>query len=225
VNLERIGNGAQPIRFPIRTYGETTMSETTQKPQAVPIPHPPPLPSTQPTPPALTETELVEQINDKLAMMNAAALNAVTRAFEVGELLRQAKSKVPPRQFADWLERNCKLPKRTAERYIRLAEGRKQIEEALKNNKSATVAEISLRQAERLLAAPPSPTATSSSIAAEDASTVNASEAYDNAQKRLIKRLQDLSLEAAEASANETIRELKETVATMKKGAKNAKAA
>ena len=50
----------------------------------------------------------------------------------------------------------------------------------------------------------------------------NASDLYDKAEKTLIKKLQDLSVEQAEGAAKETIKELNNTVQTMKAGAKKA---
>jgi hypothetical protein len=53
----------------------------------------------------------------------------------------------------------------------------------------------------------------------------NPSDLYDKAQAKLIEKLQQLNVDAAEAAAETTTKELKKTVATMKAGAKNAKAA
>ncbi len=53
----------------------------------------------------------------------------------------------------------------------------------------------------------------------------NASDAYDSAQKKLIEKLEALPLDDPDAAANETIKLLRSTVATMKKAVENAKAA
>jgi ParB-like chromosome segregation protein Spo0J len=56
-------------------------------------------------------------------------------------------------------------------------------------------------------------------------STSNPSDRYDKAEENLIKKLQALLVEQAEGAAKETIKLLNSTVATMKVGAKSAKAA
>jgi ParB-like chromosome segregation protein Spo0J len=53
----------------------------------------------------------------------------------------------------------------------------------------------------------------------------SASDKYDDAEERLIKRLQDLPPEEAEAAATETIKKLRATVATMLKAVASAQAA
>ena len=55
--------------------------------------------------------------------------------------------------------------------------------------------------------------------------TTNPSDRYDKAQENLINKLQALSVEQAESAAKETIKLLNSTVATMKAGARSAKAA
>jgi hypothetical protein len=76
--------------------------------------------------------------------------NSVICAFEAGELLKRAKAKVPHGEWKQWLKANCELKERTAQRYMRLAENRKAIEEKLKD-KNATVADLTVRLAERLI--------------------------------------------------------------------------
>ena len=55
--------------------------------------------------------------------------------------------------------------------------------------------------------------------------TTNPSDRYDKAEGNLINKLQALSVEQAESAAKETIKLLNSTVATMKAGARSAKAA
>ena len=55
--------------------------------------------------------------------------------------------------------------------------------------------------------------------------TVNASDRYDKAEENLIKKLQGLSVDVADASAKATVKLLNSTVAKMKADAKSAKAA
>jgi hypothetical protein len=90
--------------------------------------------------------------------------HCIIRAFDAGELLSKAKAAVPHGKWAQWLEDNCKLPERTAQRYMRLHDNRKEIEEGLKL-KSAAVADLTLRQAEQLITAPGSKSAAGSTSA------------------------------------------------------------
>lgn len=60
---------------------------------------------------------------------------------------------------------------------------------------------------------------------AEKAKEANPSDAYDKAQDTLIKKLQDLKPEAADAAVSVTTKKLKETVATMMKAAASTKEA
>jgi hypothetical protein len=83
------------------------------------------------------------------------------------------------------------------------------IEAWLKTN-SATVADLSLRKAEKII--------TSDDQDDDDGS--DASDKYDAAQTNLIKKLQALDVDAADAAAEETSKKLKSTVATMRAGAK-----
>src|SRR5215510_13302238 len=74
----------------------------------------------------------------------------VLRAIEVGGLLKEAKERVPHGQWLSWLTENCEIPERTAQRYMELADNKKQIEDFLRA-KSATLADLTLSEASRLL--------------------------------------------------------------------------
>jgi hypothetical protein len=50
----------------------------------------------------------------------------------------------------------------------------------------------------------------------------NPSEIYDEVQEKLIEKLQKLPLQEAEAAAEDTVKQLRKTVTTMKAGAKSA---
>ena len=74
-----------------------------------------------------------------------------SRALQAGDLLNKAKVSVPHGGWKDWLAKHCNLSERTAQRYMKLAENRQMIEAKMK---TATVADLTLRQAERLIAGP-----------------------------------------------------------------------
>src|SRR5215469_12503194 len=113
-----------------------------------------------PLPPAMSDTDLAKQINDHLKEMeettNRVKQTVLQQALRLGELLLQAKAKVAHGRFGKWLEKNCELSERSAQRYMQLKEGWPKIEAWLKDN-SATVADLSLRKAEQIVAPPPPP--------------------------------------------------------------------
>jgi hypothetical protein len=111
---------------------------------------------TKPAPsPTLTDTDLAKQINDHLKMMedtaNRVKQTVLQQALHLGDLLLQAKAKVGHGRFAKWIEKNCELSERSAQRYMALKEQWPKIEAWLKDN-SATVADLSLRKAEQIIA-------------------------------------------------------------------------
>lgn len=131
--------------------------------------------------------------------------------MEVGDLLNEAKSRVGHGNFEAWLKDHCQLTFRTARRYMKMAKNRPLIEKQLAG-KSAKVADLN---AQGLLTDQSNPSSSNSG------NQKNASDKYDAAQAKLIEKLQDLDVDAADAAAEATTRELKKTVATMKAGAKN----
>jgi hypothetical protein len=96
---------------------------------------------------------------------------------------------------------------------MELAENKSKLEEKLKT-KSATMADLTLNGAFQLIKA-----------AGDSGSGSRQSEAYDKVEKKLIDKLKDMAPETAEAAASETIKQLKDTVATIKKAAASAAAA
>jgi hypothetical protein len=116
----------------------------------------------KPAPPAsaVTDADLAKQINDHLKEMeettNRIKQTVLQQALRLGELLLQAKAKVGHGKFKAWLDRNCHLSERSAQRYMALKEQWPKIEAWLKL-KSATVAELSLRKAEQIIAPQPDP--------------------------------------------------------------------
>jgi Protein of unknown function (DUF3102) len=174
------------------------------------------------TPKALSETELANRIKACVAEIKKAAQatqTALVRAFEAGELLIQAQKQYGQHGlWKSWLNANCELSERTAQLYMQLAEGRTKIEAELAKKDGATVADLSLRGALDLLKS------SSRSGASTGGNGATASAAYDNAEKSLLKKLKALPLDEVDDHAKKTINELRNTVDTMKAGAK-AKAA
>jgi hypothetical protein len=165
----------------------------------------------------LSETELANHIKACVAEIKKATQHALLRAFEAGELLIQAQKEYGQHGlWKSWLNTNCELSERTAQLYMQLAEGRSKIEAELAKKDGATVADLSLRGALSLLK--------SGSSNGKSGDGKNLFDAYGNAEKSLLKRLKLLPLDEAEMHSKKTIDELRETVATMRAGAK-AKAA
>ena len=122
---------------------------------------------------------------------------------------------------------NCKLPERTAQLYMELAEGRPTIEAKLakfKGDNPATVAglmsELSLRGALQLLKGG-GEGKRSTGNGGTTKGPGNPFDAYDDLRVKLIKRLKALPPDDAEMVANKTIKELR-TVADIRQIAKNA---
>jgi hypothetical protein len=95
---------------------------------------------------------------DLAARINAeheAVIHAIGRgldhAINCGRLLIEAKAQLEHGQWLPWLRDHCpaSLPERTASHYMRLARGASELEA-----KSATVADLSVRDALRLLTSP-----------------------------------------------------------------------
>jgi hypothetical protein len=148
--------------------------------------------------------DLAQRIKSYHAGVLEAARNVVSKAIAAGQLLKEAKGKVPHGEWLSWLDEHCELSERTAHRYMQLAANKSKIEDALRG-KSATMATLSLNKALKLIELKPN--------------TDNgdgAGSKYAKTQEALIKRLQDLLPEDVEEAAQRTIRELEATVAKIK---------
>jgi hypothetical protein len=130
-----------------------------------------------------------------------------------------------------WLKTNCDLSERNPQIYMQLANNMTKL-------KSAEAADLStLADALRFIQIPDgsqsqnggnrnqSQSGGSQRQSGRGGGSHNASDLYDRAQEKLIKKLQALSVAQAEAAADATIKQLRNTVATMKAGAKSANAA
>ena len=146
---------------------------------------------------ALENIDKAKEDADKAKTVAVRQANVVSRAIKAGELLKEAKAKLPHGEWLSWLKKQCELSQRTAQRYMKLADDKPKLDKMLLE-KSATVADLTLNQALGLLKPPPNP-----------------SDLYDKAEAALIKKLQDLSAEDGEAAIKGTIKKLKDAVAAL----------
>jgi hypothetical protein len=160
---------------------------------------------TAPPAPAPSLADLASRINTEFAAIQKADHDAnktvVQRAIALGRTLCQAKDKVGHGKWEKWREDNCGgISKRTAQRYMKLADSPEVRAELGKND---TVAYLSLRSAlalaNRKHGEPPKP-----------------SEEYDRAETKLVEKLEALSPDTAEAAASETVGRLNEALARIK---------
>jgi hypothetical protein len=139
----------------------------------------------------------------------------VERAMKVGADLIYCKSVVAHGNWQGWLKSYCPtISKRTVERWMKLAENRSKIEEEIKTRtgKNDTVTFLTLREALAIANGKPGRGGNGET---------NASDAYDRVSDNLVAKLKALAVDEADAAATKTAKALKETVATMKAGAKN----
>jgi hypothetical protein len=70
----------------------------------------------------LSLAELAKQIDAEHMQCEVDVRSALTHARMAGKLLQQAKAKVPRGTWLAWLDDNCKITPRSAQRYMRLVE-------------------------------------------------------------------------------------------------------
>ncbi len=92
--------------------------------------------------------EIAETVNSEHAKIEGALREGLARAEEVGKLLTEAKELVKHGGWLQWIADNCKFSERTAQNYMRVAERYPELA------KSATVADLTYREAVGLLAEP-----------------------------------------------------------------------
>ena len=129
---------------------------------------------TAPTAPSLDD--LAQRIKTEHQEIMGAKRNIVERAMKAGDLLIQAKAKAGHGNWLNWLKANCVgISERTANVYMKLAEGRAKIEEKLK---SAATADLTINEALRSLAeeAPNTTDTNSTGDTNATAATVNTSD-------------------------------------------------
>jgi hypothetical protein len=86
---------------------------------------------TEPTEDDEKLSALAKNIRTEHAAAQTAMCLSVAHAFNCGAALIQAKAAVPSGMWFRWLWINCKLSKRTALRYIRIAKHRVEIDDQL----------------------------------------------------------------------------------------------
>ena len=145
----------------------------------------------------LTLADLGKKIKSDHEALTASIRYIVDRAISIGEDLNKAKALVGHGSFLKWVDLNCDMTNKTAQRYMKLATNKtvlmaKIAEAAAKaDDKFEIISNLSLAQAERLI--------DGSEPKASNGATD--SDAYDRAEKSLIKKLEKLSAEVAEAAA------------------------
>ena len=93
---------------------------------------------------------LAARINSEHEACHASMRKGLEHALKAGALLLEAKAGLPHGEWLPWLKENCPdIGERTVQRYMRLAENRDEL-----GAKSATVADLSMRAAEKALTTP-----------------------------------------------------------------------
>jgi hypothetical protein len=77
--------------------------------------------------------ELAERIRAAHRALNDSLNASLDRAFAFGELLIEAKRKVPRGKWLPWLAGHCQIAERTAQAYMRCAKNRPAIEAQIRN--------------------------------------------------------------------------------------------
>jgi hypothetical protein len=154
--------------------------------------------------PLASLAELATKINAEFTAIKKADqdLNksVVQRAIIFGRTLSQAKESVGHGKWEKWLKDNCrKISARTAQRYMKLADSPEVRAELGKND---TVSVLSLRAA--------------LAMANKTTAAKRPSDEYDSAENNLVKKLEALSPDTAEAAANDTVERLNAAVARIK---------
>ena len=93
---------------------------------------------------------LAEGINREHALVESHLQGAVQHAIRAGELLTEAKGKVPHGEWLPWLAENCAIRERTAQTYMRLSRELPKLDPS----KAQRVADLPLRDAVRALTSP-----------------------------------------------------------------------
>jgi hypothetical protein len=92
-------------------------------------------------------TDLAARIRAEHEATSEALKSSVEHGIAAGELLVEAKAKVPHGQWLPWLRDNCSISERTAQLYMRCAKNRTAIETQIRNG----VADLSLNEAAAIL--------------------------------------------------------------------------
>jgi hypothetical protein len=155
--------------------------------------------------------ELAEKIKAEHQAIVAAmqGKGLLLRAIKIGQDLIDAKAKLDHGQWLPWLKDKCDLKERSAQRYMRLAEGRKKIEAEAKA-KSVTLSDFTLNAAAKVVK-PPLEQQQQSSNEQQEQST-KTSDGIDKLVDKLISKLKEMRKEKPDnalAAAADLVRQLK----------------
>ena len=166
------------------------------------------------TPTPIPTTELLSNLAARIKAAHEALTgkNVVPRAVQAGEWLKEAKAKLDHGQWQDWLEKNCDLKERTAQRYMKLADNKEKLMEkvrtATRGSKSVTMSDLSISDALKLV--------NGQSLKERGCGGGNPSDKYDKIEEKLIDKLNKMQTDEAEAAAQETINKITKIVSTKK---------
>jgi Protein of unknown function (DUF3102) len=172
-------------------------------------------PPTTPTPEQLAE-QIGQEYTAILSEEQTGNHKIVERAIRVGDKLIYCKGQVAHGNWEQWVKTFCPaLSKSTVERWMNLAKNKDKIDAEIKDriSKNSTVTFLTLRQALAIANPQANPKGGNGET--------NASNLYDKASDNVVAKLKALAVDEADAAATKTSKALKETVATMKAGAKN----
>jgi len=149
--------------------------------------------------------EIAEKIKAEYRGVFDAAKVVISKAIAFGELLIAEKAKFRHGDWLDWLETNCDLEKRTAQRYMKLAQNKGTIEGHLRTQQ-VELESLSFNKAMALIA---------NGSSKNKNKYAKASDSYDTTEDKLVEKLKTMKLETAKASVANTNKRLKATLADM----------
>lgn len=100
-----------------------------------------------------TPAELALRINMRVQMAESHAKKAVEYAFEIGQLLNEAKPQINHGEWEQWLAEHCHLAQRTARAYMKLAKAFPILPEAERQR----VTDLPIREALKAISTDPTP--------------------------------------------------------------------
>lgn len=128
---------------------------------------------------------LAEQIRSELALAEASLRDSFQHYLTVGELLAEEKTRVVHGAWLPWLAENVGISEREAQRYMRLAEHREQLEAANPSGLSDLSIERALKEVAKPKHEPAVDVAGALQGLAADPAELGAGERLDEARDRL----------------------------------------
>lgn len=156
--------------------------------------------SIEPAEPSLSD--LTAKVKEGHQQLRDRMKYIVVGAMAIGDDLTKIKRLVGHGKFLKYVEDNCNMSNKTAERYMNLAENRSTLEAKLKElgDKFESISNLSLARAERLI---------DGKAGGGGGGGGNNSDKYDDVEKKLLKKFSDIAEpDTAEATAQETINKL-----------------